>query len=221
MAVTKQTVYIKGKKNVEVTKREVHLGDILEMECSDKTVLPKLRALKILTIPESGQHRYVVSVLRIIECIHEKYPMLDIQNMGEMDLIVTCEEQKKQNPIWKATKVFSVVAITFTGSAFSIMSFHNDVSTTQMFAQVYEWLTGTTSSGFTMLEISYSIGLVIGILVFFNHFGKKRFTVDPTPIEVEMRLYENDIQTTLIDEYERKGKELDVDQSHHGSGHRS
>ena len=60
------------------------------------------------------------------------------------------------------------------------------------------------------MELSYSVGIVIGILVFFNHFGKKKLSVDPTPIEVEMRLYENDIQTTVIAEYARKGQELDV-----------
>ena len=49
-----------------------------------------------------------------------------------------------------------------------------------------------------------------GILVFFNHFGRKRFSVDPTPMEVEMRLYENDILTTLVENYSRKGKEVDV-----------
>ncbi|MDD3404310.1 MAG: stage V sporulation protein AA [Hespellia sp.] len=211
MAVTKQTVYIKGEKNIEVKKREIHLGDILTMECSDRAVVSKLKALKILTVPDKGQHRYVISILRIISCIHEKYPMLEIQNMGETDMILTYEEQQEQNRFLQAVKVICVVAITFTGSAFSIMSFHNDVSTTTMFSQVYQWLTGNVSSGFTILEISYSLGLVVGILVFFNHFGKKRFTVDPTPIEVEMRLYENDIQTTLLDEYTRKGKEMDVD----------
>ena len=58
------------------------------------------------------------------------------------------------------------------------------------------------------------IGIIIGILTFFNHFGKKRLSVDPTPMEVEMRLYENDIQTTLVETYSRKEKELDVDEKH-------
>ena len=54
------------------------------------------------------------------------------------------------------------------------------------------------------MEIAYSAGLMIGILIFFNHFGKRRFTVDPTPMEVQMRVYENDIQTTLIENAARK-----------------
>ncbi len=100
------------------------------------------------------------------------------------------------------------------------MAFNNDVDTSKLFSQIYELLTGQKSDGFTILELTYSIGLVIGILTFFNHFGKKKFTVDPTPMEIEMRLYENDIQTTLIETYSRKEKELDVGTGSNG-GHRT
>lgn len=56
---------------------------------------------------------------------------------------------------------------------------------------------------------------------FFNHFGKRRFSVDPTPIEVEMRLYENDLQTTLIENISRKEQELDVGTKYPTGSHRS
>lgn len=90
-----------------------------------------------------------------------------------------------------------------------------------MFGQIYELVTGTESDGFTVLEFTYSIGISIGILTFFNHFGKKRFSVDPTPIEVEMRLYENDLQTTLIENISRKEQELDVGTKYPTGNHRS
>ena len=80
---------------------------------------------------------------------------------------------------------------------------------------------GTTKNGFTVLELSYSVGLVVGILVFFYLFGKRKMSVDPTPIEVEMRLYENDIQTTVIAEYARKGQELDVGKTDTTGNHRT
>ena len=124
--------------------------------------------------------------------------------------IVTYEKQKTPGKAVHFLKTVGVVMITFLGSAFSIMAFNNDVDVGKMFGQVYEQLTGVPSSGFTLLEVCYSIGLIIGILVFFNHFAGKRFSVDPTPMEVEMRLYENDIQTTLVQNYERKKKEIDV-----------
>lgn len=107
------------------------------------------------------------------------------------------------------------------GAAFSIMAFNNDVGVTKMFSQIYELVTGTKSDGFTVLEFTYSIGIAIGILTFFNHFGKRRFSVDPTPIEVEMRLYENDLQTTLIENISRKEQELDVGTKYTTGSHRS
>ena len=69
---------------------------------------------------------------------------------------------------------------------------------------------GRESNGFTELEISYCIGLAIGILVFFNHFGKKKITPDPTPIEVQLRKYEQDVDDTYIENSGRGGTEIDV-----------
>ena len=123
--------------------------------------------------------------------------------------------------VWHILKTSQVVLISFMGAAFSIMAFNNDVGVTKMFSQIYELVTGTKSDGFTVLEFTYSIGIAIGILTFFNHFGKRRFSVDPTPIEVEMRLYENDLQTTLIENISRKEQELDVGTKYTTGSHRS
>lgn len=221
MAVNHDTVYLKGDRNVEVQKQDVTLGDIVSMECSNKDLIPKLKTLKILKIPDQGKQRFVISILKIIACIHEKYPGLEIQNMGEQDIIITYETQKTPGMFIHVVKTACVALITFCGAAFSIMAFNNDVSTSKLFSQIYEYVTGSASDGFTILEVTYSIGITIGILVFFNHFGKKRFTVDPTPMEVQMRLYENDIQTTLIEDASRREQELDVGKSNHISSHRN
>ncbi len=221
MASVKQTLYIKANQSVEVKVRNVTLDNLISMECTDKTIVSKLKTTKILNIPEKGQHRLVVSILTIIECIHKEYPEVEIQNMGAEDIIVTYESGKKKNKMLDFLKMIGVVILSFVGSAFAIMTFNNDSGTNQLFSQIYEMFMKTPKEGFSVLELSYSIGLIIGILVFFNHFGKRKFTVDPTPIEIEMRLYENDIQTTLIDDYNRKGNAIDVDESSHSGNHRS
>ena len=221
MAVNHDILYIKGDRNVEVQKQDVTLGDLVALECSNKEIIPKLKTLKILKIPSQGKQRFVISILKIIACIHEKYPQVEVVNLGETDLIITYEDQKTPGMFWHVVKTVVVVLITFCGAAFAMMAFNNDVSTTKLFSQIYEYVTGTASDGFTILEVTYSIGITIGILVFFNHFGKKRFTVDPTPMEVQMRLYENEIQTTLIEDAARREQELDVGKSNHISSHRS
>ena len=210
MASENITLYIKGDRNVEVTEQDVFLKDIVSMECSDKKFLPKLQTVKILKLHGNREQRYVVSVLEIIACIHAAYPEVEVQNLGEADIIVTYENQKTPPYIWHILKVTAVAAIIFFGSAFSIMAFNNDVGVTKLFGQIYELVMGKQSDGFTVLEVTYSIGLTFGILIFFNHFGKKRFTVDPTPMEVQMRLYENDIQTALVENASRRKEELEV-----------
>lgn len=221
MSVGNITIYIKGDQNVEVQNRDVMLGDIVTMECTDSHVAAKLKALKMIKIPDEKKHRYVVSILKLIEKVHEVYPNITVQNLGPADIIVTYEPEQKKNPFFDWTKMILVVLITFFGAAYSIMAFNNDVDTPKLFGQIYEQIMGVPKSGFTILELTYSIGVVIGILVFFNHFGKKKFTVDPTPMEVEMRLYENDIQTTLIENYARKEQELDVGSGSASGGNRS
>ena len=202
MASENITLYIKGDRNVEVTEQDVFLKDIVSMECSDKKFLPKLQTVKILKLHGNREQRYVVSVLEIIACIHAAYPEVEVQNLGEADIIVTYENQKTPPYLWHILKV-AVVAV-------SIMAFNNDVGGTKLFGQIYELVMGKQSDGFTVLEVTYSIGLTFGILIFFNHFGKKRFTVDPTPMEVQMRLYENDIQTALVENASRRKEELEV-----------
>ena len=105
MSSGNEILYIKGEKNTEVKEPNVTLGDILTMECSNSSIMNRIKPLRILKIPKKEQHRYVVSVLKIIECIHREIPGLQIQNEGESDLIITYEGEKKRNAIWQGIKV--------------------------------------------------------------------------------------------------------------------
>ena len=213
MAEVREKVYLKADRNTEVTMQDVTIGDVVRIECANPVVLARIKSMKLLKFQNDSlksRDRIAVSILKVIALIHEVYPHVDIHNIGETDFIVTFEKQEKSGGLVHVLKAVAVVLISFTGAAFSIMTFNNDVDVKKIFSQIYELATGMKSDGFTIIELTYSIGIVIGILVFFNHFGKKRFTVDPTPIEVEMRLYENDLQTTLIEDYSRKGQEQDV-----------
>ena len=82
MASENKILYIKGSRDVEVTKPDVTLGDLLSMESTDKLMLAKVRTLKIVRFKKSGRQRCVVSLLKIIACIHGEFPQVDIQNLG-------------------------------------------------------------------------------------------------------------------------------------------
>ncbi len=211
MAGLSTVLYLKIDQNIEVDHVDVRLGDVAKLECTDAAVRNRLKTLKILKIQAEKSNRYVFSVLKIVELIHEIYPDLEIQNMGESDFIVDYESSEYARDQWSFLKVVLVCVTVFIGSAFSIMTFNNDVGVTQVFSQVYQLVMGRASDGFTMLEAMYSVGIAVGILVFYNHVGGKRITKDPTPMEVEMRQYEDDVNMTLIEGCNRKETSIDVD----------
>ncbi len=218
MADRTDTVYLKADGNVEVDKTAVTVGDVFQIECAGALQKAKIKTIRLFRFRDGERParnkkimRKAVSALKAIEAIHGEFPKADVVCLGSPDVIVTYREPGSGGKLLHAVKTAGVAALTFAGAAFSIMAFNNDVDVTRLFGQVYELMTGTKEQGFTILELSYSLGLVAGILVFFNHFGKKRFSEDPTPIEVQMRTYEGEIQNALIETYSRKGKELDVD----------
>ena len=55
MSAVKETVYIKGDESVEVTSQTVNLGDLVELECSDPKILPRLRTIHVLKFVDSSK----------------------------------------------------------------------------------------------------------------------------------------------------------------------
>lgn len=207
----KETLYLKIEQNQSVSHTDVTLGDIAKLECTDSAAASHLKTMKVLKFKDKSQTRYIVSVLKIIELIHKEYPDLEISNLGESDFIIEYQQNGETKKKMEWLKISAVCLITFCGSAFSIMTFNNDVSVTEVFKQLYFWLTGIESDGFTIIELMYSIGLTVGIIVFYNHIGPLKITKDPTPIEVQMRMYEKDVNSALIESTGRAKKSIDVE----------
>lgn len=216
MGASNETLYLKIDKNTIVTDRHVKLSDIAKMECADPAIVRQLKQKKIYTFQEAMDKKKqknvmeVFSVLKIIELIHEAYPNVNVSNEGESDFIVEYIPNLKKPKGLNALKTVALCVVIFFGAAFTIMAFNNDISVTEIFTKFYKQVMGTESSGVTELEICYSIGLSVGITIFFNHVGKKKITPDPTPIQVEMRKYEEDIDKAFIENAERKGHSVDV-----------
>ena len=209
------TLHLKIGRNTVVWDRQVRLSDIADMVCTDEAVLRQLKQKKVYTFREDAGSRknqlVVVSVLKIMEQIHKDYPELEISNEGETDFIIEYVPFPEK-PEWvNIIKTVVLCILIFFGAAFTIMAFNNDVGVGDVFAKFYRQVTGVESDSVTELEICYSIGLSLGILIFFNHVGRKKITHDPTPIQIEMRKYESDLDTAFIENAERKGHNINVD----------
>ncbi len=206
-----ENIYIKFKLSAKVHSPQVNVGDVAKVYCQDKSILNKIKTLRIYTFHNTSENRIVYSAMKVIEIISENCPSINISHIGEPDFVLEYEPPGKKSIIPSWINVFICSTIMFFGAAFAIMTFNTDVSISKLFSDLYTDITGQEHDGFTILEISYSIGLGLGIIVFYNHFGKKRLSKDPTPIELEMRSYESEIGTALVDGVHKKGEHIDVD----------
>lgn len=210
MSTNNTTIYMKAEQNVELQSEDVYVKDIGKLTCSDEHVLAKVKAIKLHHFKKGEAKRQVISLLKVIEEIDKVCPGASVESIGEPAVLVEYIDVNKHKGPLQMLKLIFVAMVSFFGTAFTIMAFHNDIGINDVFTKVYEMVTGQQGDGYGILELAYSAGLAIGIIVFFNHIGGRRITKDPTPIEVEMRIYEQDVNKALIETADREGKMMDV-----------
>lgn len=206
-----KSLYLKLNQISEVHEKDVYLKDIAALYSDDPALLAKCLAIKVKKISSDRDHRYVGSVLDVIRLIAQTDPSIQVENLGEKDFIIDYQKPKTPKIPWEWLKTGFVCVICFCGAAFAIMTFNNDASVTDVFREIYRMVLGQEAGEFTVLELSYSIGLALGVILFFNHFCAWKVNTDPTPLEVEMRLYEDNISKTVIQNDGRKESGIDVD----------
>ncbi len=203
-------LYVKAEQNIPVTKRDLTLKDVATLYSVNKAMVQKLEKEPFYTIPKDGQKLTMFTITKVYETIHKLYPQITIENLGEQDFIVEYEEGKKPSKAWEYVKAVIVTAVVFFGAAFTIMTFNEDVNVSGVFEKIYQIVTGEMKSGGSVLEISYAIGMPIGIIVFYNHFKRRDIKNDPTPIQIEMRTYEEQMNKAMLKSSSREGKTIDV-----------
>lgn len=201
-------IYIKPVEKVQVIgRRNVRLGDIADVLIGGQTK-GEIEGLVILQIPQERDKTYLISVLEVVQVINQSYPDATVSNLGEMDILVEYHQHpKKQNKPLEWAKVVFVAVILFVGASTTIMSFHSDAQLPLIFENYYYMFFGENKDVPAMLSIPYSVGLAVGIMIFFNHFSKISLTDDPTPIQVEMTTYEKETNASVVDYlYKQKTK---------------
>ena len=203
-------IYIKPKKKATLANlSEITINDVAEVVAT-KEVASKVKKMKLLDVDTASKKKqnYLVSITDIIVVIQKSYPNATINNVGEMDTWVQFLAKSSPDITWfKWFKIAFIAVILFIGSSTAIMSFHTDGQIPKIFEKYYSIFFGVEKTSPALITIPYSIGLALGIVVFYNHFMGKKITGDPTPIEVEMELYDRDVTETMVDAMSRRKDE--------------
>ena len=147
-------LYLKAEQNAEVMEEHVCVKDIASLYCADKSVCAKVKSLKIHQFHEKDNKRQVISILKVIQLIEKECPNVSVENIGEnATLIELINVNKHKGPVQWLKMIF-VAAISFFGTGFTIMAFHNDIGINEIFSKVYEQVMGYSTDGYSILEVS-------------------------------------------------------------------
>lgn len=193
-------IYIKTVKKASIIKkRNVTVKDIADVY-APSTLKSKVESVNVMNIKQEQQKNYLISSIDVIKAIDKQFPDCSINMVGEIDTIIQYEpETPKVNKLWLFTKIAFIVIVLFAGAATAIMSFHTDAQIPEVLENYYFMFFGEKIERPYIIEIPYSIGLAVGIIAFYNHIFKWHITDDPTPLEVEMTTYEEDVDRCVID----------------------
>ncbi len=200
-------IYISPVKKIYVKdKKLILIKDIAEVFSKDVPV-EKIQNIQVFKIPDKEYGIYKITAIDIIKAITNKFNNANINNIGEQDVLIQFDSKmKKSGKFYNALKVAAISVILFFGTATAIMSFHTDGEVPQIMKGYYKMFFNEEKENPYIMEIPYSFGLSVGIIIFFNHFGRKMLTLDPTPIEVQMTTYEDEVIKNQLNTASKKGE---------------
>ncbi|WP_419884199.1 stage V sporulation protein AA [Peribacillus sp. B-H-3] len=172
-----------------------------------ENVVRNLEQILLKKAEIADQNIIVIDLVHMIGIITKNDPSIEIQNIGPAQTIVEVIIKKKEVSIIAFSAVWLLL---FIGAAITIMNFHEDVSMRAVHQHLYKMITGKNEAKPLLIQIPYSFGLGIGMILFFNHFFRKRFNEEPSPLEVEMFNYQQDLdQYVIMNENEESTRNLD------------
>ncbi|WP_062356167.1 stage V sporulation protein AA [Bacillus kwashiorkori] len=206
---TDSIVYLRLKNRIQVlpqaqiTLKEI--ATIITAEPFQRTMEDML----IYQVSEQDRNIIVIDGIKIIDLVAKLHPQMEVQLIGPQQVIVQVMYKKAK----VSAPLFLIVwFLLFIGSGVTIMNFHEDVSMQEVHQKLFYLLTGIPDKKPLLFQIPYSIGLGLGMILFFNHVFKKRINEEPSPLEVEIFSYQQAMDQYII-MHENKESQKKVDGS--------
>ncbi|MBM7651503.1 stage V sporulation protein AA [Neobacillus cucumis] len=193
--VLEKTIYIRMRHRVHVRPQEkIYLKDVAQV-IAPEAILSKLQTMMIYQVTEKDQNIIVIDVMEVIKKVTSLFEDGEVQTIGPAQTIVEVVFEKKKVSL----PIFILIwFLLFFGSAMTIMNFHDDVSMRSVQEKIYTIITEKKAVKPLLFQIPYSIGLGLGMILFFNHVFKHRLNEEPSPLEVEIFNYQLDLDNYVV-----------------------
>jgi stage V sporulation protein AA len=200
-------IYIRMRNRVQVKQNQtVKVKDVARIIGTDEKV-KQLEEKILLTVKKEDKNIIIIDLVQMIETMQAIDPSLEIQTFGPAQTIIEVIYEKKKVSFLSFAAVWLLL---FMGAVMTIMNFHVDVNMGEVHQKLFTIITGKVDEKPLLIQVPYSIGLGLGMILFFNHFFKKRFNEEPSPLEVEMFNYQQDLdQYVIMNENKESVRHLD------------
>lgn len=208
MAITNPSVlYLRLKKRIYAKpNQKVTLGQAARLLAKDDELEKKLKSIVLYEHKKADGNRVVIDLLQIVKTIRETEPGLTVEAYGDPQVLVMVAEK----PVKPRIPVLILAwLLLFFGSGLAIMNFHTDVSMKEVHIRIVELITGKRTDHPLWFQIPYSLGIGLGMVLFFNHIFRKRFNEEPNPLEVELYMYQENVNAYVIADEMRKKADYD------------
>ncbi|RHW41190.1 stage V sporulation protein AA [Neobacillus notoginsengisoli] len=205
-----KTVYIRMRNRILVQPgQDLSIGDIAQV-LAPESLVAAIKKMDIYQVTQKDSNFVVIDAMKVIKKITGAFPDADIQAVGPAQTLI--EVVVKNRKRLSFSFFILIWLLLFFGSAMAIMNFHDDVSMKSVQSKLYTIITGEKSEKPLLFQIPYSLGLGVGMVLFFNHIFKKRINEEPSPLEVEMFNYQQALDSyVILHENKESMKRLDND----------
>jgi stage V sporulation protein AA len=203
-------VYVRLRRRIVVRPGEViTLGRVARV-VADPGIEPKIKQIPLHQVRSDDGTMLVIDMLQIVKAIQAVNPELTVETFGEPHVLIEVSPDGKIKP--NPLKLVFAWLLLFFGSGMAIMNFHADVNMPHVQQRITELITGRPDQNRWLFQIPYSLGVGLGMLLFFNRLIPKRRTDEPNPLEVEMFMYQENVNQYIITEEYRKKHDGEEDQ---------
>jgi len=198
----KAVLYVRLRRRVVVPPGSViTLGQVARL-VADRETERTLKTLPLHRTDPADGSMIVIDMLQIVQAVHAVKPDLTVETFGEPHVLIEISPNSSNKPRMLALIVAWL--LLFFGSGMAMLNFHADVNMPQVQRRIAELVTGHRTSHPWLFQIPYSLGVGLGMLLFFNRLLRKRRSDEPNPLEVEMFMYQENVNHYIITEEYRK-----------------
>lgn len=189
-------VYIRMKKKINIQANStILLKDIAYV--TNHTEKESMAMEPLYRLSKKDKAYVVIDGFTVVDHIAKKFPDVECQFIGITETIIQIEQQKKRPSFLLIAFVWTIL---FIGTAMTIMNFHYDVSMEEVQQRVHFIFTGKHETFPLWIQIPYSIGLGVGMILFLNQWFDRRLNEEPSPLEVEIYNYQKNIDNYITHE---------------------